>query len=58
MGKKPKSSFNVNQDDIPEVIRDNPAGSPQSQPLSPIPMKLIAAGLGIIILALLTLLAL
>lgn len=58
MGKKPKSSFNVNQDDIPEVIRDNPAGSPQSQPLSPIPLKLIAAGLGIIILALLTLLAL
>ncbi|MBE9204084.1 D-alanyl-D-alanine carboxypeptidase family protein [Synechocystis salina LEGE 06099] len=58
MGNKPKSSFNINQDDIPEVIRDIPVESPRSQALSPPPLKLIAAGLGIIILALLMLLTL
>ncbi|AIE74490.1 MULTISPECIES: D-alanyl-D-alanine carboxypeptidase family protein [unclassified Synechocystis] len=58
MANKPKSSFNVNQDDIPEVIRDNPLTPSHSRPPALIPLKLVAAGLGLIILVLLSLLAL
>jgi D-alanyl-D-alanine carboxypeptidase len=53
MGNKPKSSssLNVNQDDIPEVIRDQPlAPTPTSQPL---PLKVMATGIGGMLLLLL-----
>jgi D-alanyl-D-alanine carboxypeptidase len=52
MGNKPKSFSppNVNQDDIPEVIRDQPLASSAPQPL---PLKVIATTLGGILLLLL-----
>ena len=50
MGNKPKASPNVNQDDIPEVIRDQPLGSPSPPPL---PLKLISVAIGGILLLLL-----
>lgn len=58
MGNKPKSSFNVNQDDIPEVIRDSPASPPEPRRASPWPVKIIAASVGGIILLLLIFLGL